>query len=621
MPKSVSTPGVIPDDPLAIAKNCRHYAMCKIDYLGTGVCGSGLEKHYASYFPQGRMTLYAALAEGKIPVSEQALDIADRCDLCGKCDYQCYFYTELRPSRAMQALKDFVDRHRQSGGAIEKPREDGLIRDIRAVVGYEWASNDPATTFVYSVDPFPLAPPRTPAAVALPGSKDEVAALVKLLNAKGVPWIVRGNASQNAGYILTDGVVLDLHRMGGIAFDEKNWVVKVGPGVSAFELQTEAVRRGFRVNVAEPAALVCANQMCSGIFTTFMPAYGMGGSNCVDAEFVAADGSFFKLGEKSAPNLFAFDQDDRPVPGICTSLSVKLHPTTDDETGCLVPFDSLEKAVRFAYECSVRRIGLAIGILGEEYISEFLAPTQRLAAEVRDVFANKLGISHLVLVVGDKYAIQNVSAMGYPAFSQRMFRALALGVPALPTGRWLDLLTQMSAKEPFAYLKVKGIEDLAEAALSPSPAHLAEAMDADLRARFEEIYARPEMTDLVRLNMIRILSSRMGREKQFFINIIYMPLEFQLIDEISAGFKEIADRRELKNGLGFISPIDEGKRCLLEYDYFFDHTDPGEIERMRQAGMEAGGLVMQYAAKLGTIRWMRHIVYQGFSRMENILYT
>ena len=39
------------DDILKTAKNCRHYAMCKIDFLGSGVCRSGLEKHYVSFYP------------------------------------------------------------------------------------------------------------------------------------------------------------------------------------------------------------------------------------------------------------------------------------------------------------------------------------------------------------------------------------------------------------------------------------------------------------------------------------------------------------------------------------------------------------------------------------------
>jgi len=71
-------------DVLNTAKSCRHYAMCKIDFLGTGLCKSGAEKHYVSFYPQGRMDLYAALAENKIPITEKCVEIAETCDLCGK---------------------------------------------------------------------------------------------------------------------------------------------------------------------------------------------------------------------------------------------------------------------------------------------------------------------------------------------------------------------------------------------------------------------------------------------------------------------------------------------------------------------------------------------------------
>ena len=52
--------------------------------------------------------------------------------------------------------------------------------------------------------------------------------------------------------------------------------------------------------------------------------------------------------------------------------------------------------------------------------------------------------------------------------------------------------------------------DLAEAALAPSPAQLVRDVDPELRPFFEELYARPEMTDLVWLNMFRIVSSAHG---------------------------------------------------------------------------------------------------------------
>jgi len=609
------------DDALKTAKNCRHYAMCKIDYLGSGVCPSGLEKYYDSFYPRGRMALYAALVEGRIPVTQKAVEIAESCDLCGKCDYQCYFYTELRPSRVMEALKDFVSRHLSEGGAVEQAPEDPLLQQIRAIVGEEWAENDRGIAVTYSRDPCPIAAPQMPAYVVLPRTREEVASLVKLLRAAGVSWAVRGNASQNMGLSMSTGAVIDLNRMTGIEFDEKNWVAKVGAGVAMFDLQREAVRRGYRVNAAEPTALVCGNVVCSGIFSTFMPAYGTAADNFIDADFVGPDGSLFSLSDKSAPNLFAFRQADEPTPGICTGMKVKLHPTTPDETGVLVPFDSLGKALAFVKDCAVRRIGVALAVLGSEYISAFLSPTKSLAAEVKKIFAEKLGIPYLALVIGDSHAIRSVAEMGVPAFDQRLFRSIFLGLPSLRSARWLELLGELSTHEPYSYLNIKGFAEMAEVALAPSPAQLLRDVDADLRPFFETVYARPEMTDLVWLNTFRILSSRMGREKQYWVNIVYLPLEGALIEEIESEFRRVAERHGLKHDLGFVTPLDGGKRCILEYDYFYDQTDPDEIARVQRGAMDAGAVIMEYSAKLGTIRWIRHVVNQGISRKENLLYT
>ncbi len=609
------------DEVLRTARSCRHYAMCKIDFLGSGICASGPARHYVLFYPEGRMDLYAALVEGLAPVTEMAVEAAESCDLCGKCDYQCYFVTEMRPTRVMRALKDYVAAHAPAGGAFAPPAPDPVLDGLRAIVGAEWAPGDRAVAAAYSNDPGPLTVRKVPAYVVLPANKDDVARVVRFLNDRKIPWVVRGNGSQIAGLSLTEGAVLDLNRLRTIEFDDKNWAVKVGAGVSAFDLQTEARRRGRRVNVAEPAALVCSNVICSGIFSTFMPAYGTAADNFIDAEVVGPDGTPFALSDKSAPNLFAFQSTDRPSPGICTSVTMKLHPVTGDESGVLVPFESLDGALEFARDCAVRRIGLAIGILGGGYASAFLSPSKDMAAEARRALTDRMGMTYLVLVIGDKFAQQSVRSMGRPVIDQKLFRTLSLGLPSLCSGRWLDVLSDLSTRQPYSFLDVPGFAEVAEAALAPSPVQLARDADPDLRPFFERLYARPEMTDLVWLNEFRILSSRMGREGQFAVNIVYLPLEAALIEETISGFREIAERHGLRNGLGFITPLDEGKRALLEYDYFFDQTDPVEIGRAQKAVMEAGGMTMELAGRTGTVRWIRHVVNQGFSRLENLLYT
>ena len=76
---------------LTIARNCRHYAMCKIDFFGSGVCASGLTNIMSVFIPKAEWTFMQRLWKIQFPVTEKCVEIADSCSLCGKCDYQCYF--------------------------------------------------------------------------------------------------------------------------------------------------------------------------------------------------------------------------------------------------------------------------------------------------------------------------------------------------------------------------------------------------------------------------------------------------------------------------------------------------------------------------------------------------
>ena len=607
---------------LKTAKNCRHFAMCKVDFLGSGVCASGLEKQYVSFYPEGRMDLYAAIAENTVPVTEKCIEIADSCNLCGKCDYQCYFVNEMRPSLVMKALKDYIGEYLKNGGKILYTQDDKILTEIKSIVGDYWATNDPAVRITYHHDLCPHVTFKMPAYVVMPNSNEEISSIIKLLSNYKISYIVRGNGASSHGLVFSEGVVLDLNRMKTIDFDEKNWSVKVGPGIAAFDLQSEANKLGYRVHTAEPSALVCANIMTSGLLSTFSTTYGISADNYVDAEFIARDGSFFRLNDLTAPNLFSFQNSisEHEAFAICVSVSMKLHPVTDDEEGVLVPFTSLENSLDFARECAIRHIGLAIGVLGSEFISSFLAPTKKLAVEAKDVFTDKLGMPYLVLLIGDKYALRSVREMGHPVIDQKLFKTLYQGLPSLKSAKWLDLLKDFSNDEPFSYLQIGQFSELAETAIAPSPAQMTQDIDPHLRPFFEKLYARPEMTDLVWLNTFRIQSSRYCRERPCVALVCFLPIDTSLIAEIQCGLQDIAEKHHLKNGFGFITPIDSGKRCIWEYDYYFDHDDPDEVSRIQLATYEAGALLDEYSEKTGTIRQVRYVVNQGCCRKENLLY-
>ncbi len=605
-----------------IAAQCRHYAMCKIDFLGTGLCPSGQKKHFVSYYPQGRMDIYHGLSKGLMPMTEGLIDVAESCTLCGVCDPQCHFVTGLRPMKVMRALKDYVEQYQKEGGQPQKAGEDSSFEELKKIVGEEWATRDPATLFAYADDPFPLTGRRMPKYVVLPRTPEEVSSLVKLCRRLGIHWAVRGNGGSVYGAVFTDGMVIDTNRMKGLKIDRENWTATVEAGVTAFELQREAYGHGFRANVAEPAATVCGNLVCTGIFSTWSSAYGVGADNFLDAEFVDSEGKIFHLHEKEAPNVFAFEKAVRPAPGICTRAVIPLYPRREDEEGVLIPFSHFGEAVSFARELPRRKIGLAIGVLGLHYISTFMSPSQDLAGKVRQALQDTLGIRYTVLVIGDPHAREAIRKMTPLVIDEKMLKTLILGLPRLLDREWIELLEGFEThRPPYEVLCREEFHPLLEAILRPSPETLARAVDEDLREFYSRLYARPEMTSMVWLNSFRIVSSRMGRHKHVLAFLVYLPLDpVERVQGILAEFEKAAEKHGLEHHFGFLTPLDFGKRGILEYDYYLDHTDESEREKARKAMADLDPLLDEWIVKNKGTMSMKYIFGQGCSRKENYLY-
>jgi hypothetical protein len=612
----------IDQDVRATAAQCRHYAMCKIDYLATGLCPSGPEKHFVAYYPQGRMDITRALADGLIPVTEALLDIADTCTLCGICDPQCHFVTGIQPTAVMRALKDYVEEYRREKGEVVRAAEDETLRKLREIVGQDWATNDPAILWTYADDPFPLAGPQLPRYVVLPGSREDVAAVVRLANQLGLPYAVRGNGGSVFGFVFTDGIVLDMNRMRKIEFDLENWSAAVEAGVTSFELQQEACRRGLRINAAEPAATVCGNLVCTGTFSTWSNVYGTAADNFIDMEFVDREGRFFHLNDKRAPNHFAFETRVMPSPGICTKAFVKLHPMTDDEEGLLVPFAGFDEAVRFARELGQRRIGLALAVLGAHYVGTFLSPDEKLASKLKAALPDALGINYVVFTIADRYGRDAIRKMAPAVIDSSLLRLLMLGLPRLVEPRWLDLVREYEGRtRPFELLCRPDMRPIVEAVLQPSPETICESVPESLRPFYRELYARPEMTDMVWLNMHRIVSARMSRRKHMFAFLVYLPPDkLDVVHEILDGFARVAGAHAIDHDFGFLTPMDFGKRAILEYDYYIDHTDPAEREKIARALLELDHWLDGLAARVPGVLSLKYVFSQGCSRKENFLY-
>lgn len=604
------------------AAGCRHYAMCKIDCLGTGVCPSGIRNRYVSFYPQGIMDIYAAISRGELDLTPELVRIAGQCNLCGICDAQCHFVTELRPLAVARALKERVERALRSGEPSAPP-EDPLLPRLREITGEEWATSDPAHLTAYADDPCPISFRTMPRCVALPGSTSETAQIVALCESAGVEYSVRGNGSSVMGFVLSPGVVIDTARMKRMDFDLPNRAVTVGAGISSMELQLEAVARGFRVNAAEPSALYCANIVCSGIFSLFSSSWGTGADNVIDARFVSPKGEIFTLSGRDGPNILGFRRGELPAPGICTEAVVRLHPALEDESAIAVPFPDMASAVEYARELNTRGTGLGIGVLGVEYLSTFVAPTSDLAVKLRSAFREDLGIEYLVVVLGDGHHLDAARNMAPVVMEQELMSTLILGMASLRDDGFLEMLAGLEGeKRPYEILAGPGMLPLVQAVLDPSPRNLASAVDPDLREVYEQLYSRPELTDMLWLNTFRIVSSRMGREGHVVAFIIYVPLDdIPQIEQIHAAFGRITEECGARGDFGFLTPVDRGSMGVLEWDMYLDHTDPEEVAGMQRAMGMAAKMIEGFSSRDPRVLWIRYVFNQGFSRKESFLYS
>ena len=114
----------------------------------------------------------------------------------------------------------------------------------------------------------------------------------------------------------------------------------------------------------------------------------------------------------------------------------------------------------------------------------------------------------------------------------------------------------------------------------------------------------------------------MARYKHVVAFILYVPLDrIELINDINAMFKKVGDRYGIDNAYGFLTPMDFGKRAVLEYDYYIDQTDKSDAEKIEKAMAELGPMLEKLTSVTKGIKTMQYILSQGCARKEHFLYV
>src|SRR6266576_5746730 len=123
-----------------------------------------------------------------------------------------------------------------------------LARDLSAIVGERHVREARAERLTYSMDGLPTHR-RVPDVVVLPGTREEVIAVVRLLAAHGIPFVPRGAGTGLSGGALADEgtVLLVLTRLNRIVrVDRDNRLAVVEPGVVNAKLGVAAKPHGLQ---------------------------------------------------------------------------------------------------------------------------------------------------------------------------------------------------------------------------------------------------------------------------------------------------------------------------------------------------------------------------------------
>jgi hypothetical protein len=615
------------EDAVKIAQKGTHCGMCKIDFLGSGVCPAGKKNGFAAYWPEGRMEIVKALYFDKIKPTKKLVEIANSCTVCGICDKQCNFITHLRPEKVSKALKEYVDTLDEKD--IQNIPEDKTLRDIRSIVGNKWASNDPAIIVSYTKTII-TEDAGVNFYVVMPETTEELAEVVKYANKNNIPYLPRGNGTLLSMFIetllakavgLEKGIIFDLRRLKKLEIDVNNKTATIGVGVTSFELQKEAYKHGMRALVAEAEAHLCVNIASVGIISTWGNTYGWGSDNFVDATLIDSKGKIIHHSDEEFFNPYStnnkFTNLTLTPDKIIAEATVKLHPIFEDEEALLIPFERLDDALDLALELAKRNIGLSLAVLSRKYLSEFICPTNEIAEDFDYISQNYLRLNYIVDVICDKYDKKIVQDLVDVIIDEKMMKSLILGSPKLASLKDSEFLKILSEEEdPLKAIFAGPMRKHLEKGLDPSPERISKVFDEDLQDFFKKVYSKPEMTDVVWLHAFRILPSRLMRQRMFMLRGGYIVSDKEKILNLDKMLNEVGNKYKLQNALGFISFIENGKLAFVEYDYYFDHLDSDSRNRLNQAIVET----LQLELKINGLLPIEYVFHKGLHRKEHLFY-
>ncbi len=227
-----------------------------------------------------------------------------------------------------------------------------LARDLASIVGQRHVREARAERMTYSMDGLPTHR-RVPDLVVLPGTREELIAVVRLLAALGVPFVPRGAGTGLSGGALADegSVLVVLTRLNRILrIDKDNRYAVVEPGVVNAKLGAAARPHGLQYapDPSSQSACTIGGNVAENAGGPHCLKYGVTANHILALELLLADGSLVEIGssggEPWGPDLVGLFVGSEGNFGIATKITVRLTALPSAVRTLLADFNALRTA-------------------------------------------------------------------------------------------------------------------------------------------------------------------------------------------------------------------------------------------------------------------------------------
>jgi hypothetical protein len=181
-----------------------------------------------------------------------------------------------------------------------------------------------------------LAVDQRPAAIALPETAADVAAVVDLARAFGLRVAPQGTG-HNAAPLgnLDDTVLLKTERMRKVEIDPARRIARVEAGVVWLEVVEAAAEHGLAALAGSSPDVGVVGYTLGGGLSWLGRKHGLASSSVVAIELVTADGRLRRLTRESEPDLFWALRGGGGSFGVVTALEFRLFPMAEVYAGVL----------------------------------------------------------------------------------------------------------------------------------------------------------------------------------------------------------------------------------------------------------------------------------------------